>query len=265
MTTSFKIPLPVGIEKLIHLPSAQQIDIGESKSEVFKVALNDGGISYLKCSSSEYVAAEIEKEIQVLNWLSKWISVPTVIRHIKDQNGVFFLMSAVPVQNLADFSKKSDATKCMTLGARYLKRIHSISIEECPFYRGLNVTLKLAERHLQSGLVDETDFDEERLGLTAQQIFENLKSNLPKNEDLVFTHGDYCFPNIIVDNGQISGVVDLGRAGIADRYQDIGLFLRSFKLNVGSPDIDLFLKEYSLIDSLDLKKIEFYKVLDEVF
>lgn len=260
-----KIPLPVEIKKLIYLPSARQIDIGESKSEVFKVALNDGGISFLKCSSSEYVAAEIEKEIQVLNWLNQWISVPTVIQHIKNQNGVFFLMTAIPGENLADFSKKIDTTECLILGAQYLRQIHSIPIEGSPFYRGLNVTLKLAEQHLHLGLVDETDFDKQRLGLTAQQVFDNLQLSRPMNEELVFTHGDYCFPNIIVDNGKISGVVDLGRAGVADRYQDIALFLRSFQFNIGAPDIDLFLKEYSLIDSLDLQKIEFYLALDEFF
>lgn len=37
------------------------------------------------------------------------------------------------------------------------------------------------------------------------------------------------FPNIIFKNDEIVGTAALGRAGVVDRYQDISLFLRSFK------------------------------------
>lgn len=84
-------------------------------------------------------------------------------------------------------------------------------------------------------------------------------------EDLVFTHGDYCFPNIICKDAHISGIVDLGRAGIADRYQDIALFLRSFSSNMGKPDIQTFLDHYGLIERFDEKKASFYRKLDEFF
>ena len=72
-------------------------------------------------------------------------------------------------------------------------------------------------------------------------------------EDLVFTHGDYCLPNIIYHEGKINGVVGLSRVGIADRYQDISLFLRSFEFNVGNPDLEIFLSEYSLISEFNKK------------
>ena len=32
-------------------------------------------------------------------------------------------------------------------------------------------------------------------------------------EDLVFTHGDYCLPNVIIDGEEVAGFVDWGRAG----------------------------------------------------
>ena len=78
----------------------------------------------------------------------------------------------------------------------------------------------------------EDDFDEVRAGHTAVDLFGELLATAPADEDIVFTHGDFCLPNIILDRGaddevEITGLVDCGGAGIADRYQDIALAVRT--------------------------------------
>jgi aminoglycoside phosphotransferase len=81
---------------------------------------------------------------------------------------------------------------------------------------------------------------------------------------LIFTHGDYCLPNIIIHEGKLNGFIDWGRAGIADKYQDIALVVRSIIRNFGKKYTNMFLDEYGLVQ-FDRARIEYYQLLDEFF
>lgn len=37
----------------------------------------------------------------------------------------------------------------------------------------------------------------------------------------VLLHGDYCLPNIILNNWKLSGFVDVGNGGVGDRHIDL--------------------------------------------
>jgi aminoglycoside phosphotransferase len=96
------------------------------------------------------------------------------------------------------------------------------------------------------------------------KAYKSLLRAKPKEEDLVFTHGDYCFPNIIVDSDEISGFIDLGRSGIGDRYVDLSVIIRSIVLNYNNYDIlKLFLEQYGSLN-LDYEKLEYYARIDKL-
>ena len=126
--------------------------------------------------------------------------------------------------------------------------------------------MELARRRVKLGLVDESDFDAEQAGKHASDLYAELLKQRPQTEDLVFTHGDYCLPNILLDwqRNRISGFIDLARAGIADRYHDLALAARSLAFNFDARWIPLLFQEYGLAEP-DENKIRFYKLLDEFF
>ncbi len=66
----------------------------------------------------------------------------------------------------------------------------------------------------------------------------------------------------MIDRDEISGFVDWGRAGVADRYKNIALVARSLERNTGEDLTLTFFEAYGL-SSPDADKIEYYKLLDE--
>ena len=147
--------------------------------------------------------------------------------------------------------------------ARGLRWFHALPVDDCPFDARLDVRLREAKQRLDAGLVDEANFDPERQGLAAVDLYPMLLRDRPASEDLVVTHGDYCLPNVLLAGSGVVGFVDVGRAGIADRYQDLALAARSIRYNLGEALVPLFFKAYGVPQ--DAARVAYYQLLDEFF
>lgn len=70
-----------------------------------------------------------------------------------------------------------------------------------------------------------------------------LKAGVLKQD--TFIHGDFCLPNIILDNWKLSSIIDLGLAGAGDRHIDIYWVLWSLNFNLKTDKYaDYFLNLY---------------------
>jgi kanamycin kinase len=101
-------------------------------------------------------------------------------------------------------------------------------------------------RHrVATGLVDPAeDFDEEHQHLDALGALRELERQQPADEDLVVCHGDYRPPNALLTAGRVTGHVDLGELGVADRWWDLGVATRAVTWNYGTGFEALFLAVY---------------------
>ena len=102
-------------------------------------------------------------------------------------------------------------------------------------------------------------------------MLNELAATVPHREELVVGHGDFCLPNILINPETLrpTGVVDLGRMGIAYRYADLALAVRSLvgPLNrqYTPDDARRSLDRYLLGQPADNDRIAFYCLLDEFF
>lgn len=256
--------IPRELKKIISLSYFEENKLGCSNTYIYKVKLSDNKENaYLKISKNS--KESFEYEVNVLQWLLGKLPVPKILYYSKSLETEYFLMSEIIGLDSSNIELRDDPKKLVSNLAKGLRVIHDLDITDCPFNQSLEVKLKNAEYNVINDLVDIEDIKNGGADQTPQTILRTLKEKMPKNEDLVFTHGDYCLPNIIINDNVISGFIDWGRAGIADRYQDIGLACRSLKYNMDSEDlIGYFLKEYGIY-KLDEEKTKYYILLDELF
>ena len=98
-----------------------------------------------------------------------------------------------------------------------------------------------------------------------------LEGHRPE-EERCFTHGDLCLPNILAEGDRVTGFLDCGGMGAADRWRDLALALRSLRKNLngdyGGPRYEGYDPEGLLAAlglSLDEERFRYYLLLDELF
>ncbi len=60
----------------------------------------------------------------------------------------------------------------------------------------------------------------------------------------VLVHGDYCLPNVLVEDGRLSALVDVGKAGLGDPAIDLAAGLWTLQYNYGPGHAREFLDAY---------------------
>ena len=254
--------LPKNLQRLMNDSDVTEIDVGRSSASVYQVR-SKSEVFYLKVLPKSEVETFLP-DVDRLNWLKGKLPVPKVLDYQVDDNGEFLLLSEVVGLNGVEQMDISSAERLTQKLAEGLKQIHAVDIQGCPLDECTASKLQRAKTRVLANAVDETDFDEERMGMTAAQILQRLVEEQPTEHDLVLNHGDYCLPNVMFNQGVVCGFIDLDRAGVADRYNDLAIASRSIVSNLGARYEHVFFKAYGLIEIND-EKIQYFRMMDEMF
>lgn len=251
----------------------QPVDLGRSAAAVWRVS--GPRPVYVKLvpedgtPTARVLAEELRAEALRAEWLrSNGFPAPRVLESDSQGGYELLITSVVPGLTLADPWPRALHPVLIDGLADLARGLHALPAEACPFRRDLAVLIPAAIVAVEQGTVDEADFDDERFGRAAGDVLGELLSAVPESEDAVVCHGDLCLPNVLADpeTGRITGVVDLGRFGVADRHQDLALATRSLGTTnpqYGPAAARRFVDRYGL--PVDPRLIEFYRLLDEFF
>jgi len=212
-------------------------------------------------------AGGVIAEAERLRWLAGRVPVPEVVVCVEGSDGSGWMVTAAaPGSDATDGQHHFDADRLIRALGEGLRRFHDeVPVVGCPFDTRLEVRMAAAAARVAGGRVDVDDLEPIYRGRAPEALLDVLGGLRPGSaEDLVVVHGDYCFPNVLLQQGRVTGYVDLGRCGVADRYVDLAVAARSVAHNMGGHAVGPFFAAYG-IDWPDVAKIDFYVLLDEFF
>lgn len=218
--------------------SWQPVVAGESGAAVFR--RSDGRV-YAKLAPPSQAAA-LRDERQRNEWASaQGLSVPVVVDWIERDHGNCLVTAALPGVPASELPAEQLLQSWPSIAAQ-LRRLHQIPADTCPFERPLSALYERAVDVVASGAVNPDFLAVEDLDTPPAQLLARATAELPlrlaqEREQRVVCHGDACLPNFLVDADtlQCTGLLDLGRLGLADPYVDFSLLLANASESWTSP------------------------------
>lgn len=261
----------------VFIPEAIQRIIGDLPYDLDTVGLSQSQVLMFPdmVLKIEKYSRNADETVQMMKWLAGKIPVPKVFCHEVCGEYQYLLMSRVEGKMSCDEYYMERPRELLALLAEALEMLWSVDISDCPRCRGLDAELEEARYRVENGLVDIENTEPETFGengfASPLELLEWLENNKPEVEPAL-SHGDFCLPNIFLKDGGISGFIDLGDAGIADRWRDISLCYRSLKHNFDGSYGGKVYKDFDsdmLFEALDIvpdrDKLRYYILLDELF
>ncbi len=218
---------------------------------------------------------EARSEYEIMRWLEGRLPVPQVIAHVCEDGKSYLLMTRLGGKMACDeyyMARPGLLTQMLAAG---LKRLWQFDVSECPCRWGVNRMLAAAKFSVEHDMVDMEDAEPETFGeggfCSPKDLYGWLEDHKPEEEP-VLSHGDFCLPNLIFQGERLSGYVDLGRMGIADKWRDIALCYRSLLHNYNGKfggkqyegyDPEMLFEQLGIAPDWD--KIKYYILMDELF
>lgn len=170
---------------------------------------------YLKSSPK----GTLEQECRMTSYFHGLNLGPEVLGYISGEQD-WLLTRAVPGEDCTFRAYLDDPKRLSETLALILRQLHSLDASKSPVNR-LESYIADACRNYREGRYDTFLFPDNWGYTSAEGAWSMIRENghLLKADTLI--HGDYCLPNVMLDNWKFTGFIDLGRAGAGDRHMDI--------------------------------------------
>lgn len=158
----------------------------------------------------------------------------------------------------------SDPKKLCDTTASLLRELHEMDGKGCPVQDRIMTYTESVKRGFDKKSYEPDLFK----GIWEFESFSDAKrvaeeGMLLLNKE-VLLHGDYCLPNVVLNNWKLSGYIDLGCGGRGDRHIDVVWGIWTLNYNLGTVRYtDRFMDAYGK-DVIELEKLRMIAAMEMI-
>lgn len=210
---------------------------GKSGARTVYIDRDDGAYLKIACRDSLNMASQMQ------SYFSKHRMSSPVIHYISSDRD-YLITAALHGEDGTAEKYLSEPERLSEVFGQCLRQLHEVEADECPAKDKMTELLNFAKKnHFHQNHLDDISryIGNADTDYAASEIAEG--SGLLKND--VLMHGDYCLPNIILNDWKLQGFIDVADGGIGDRHYDLAWGLWTLNWNLKSPQFgQRFLNAY---------------------
>ena len=215
---------------------------------------HSGERGYLKIAITAHQRSSLKREIDVLGWIGGRIRVPSILALDVSSNAAVALLSELP--GVGSHEAGSDAT--LRSCGEVLRMIHNLSLSGIERVGVIQSNPEYTENDLPWSNINEVEFVK-YVGVGINEARQFLINFTVSKFEMVFSHGDFCLPNVLMDDVLGPGVIDWDCAAMSSIYLDISSALASIEYNLGSDKNSIFLEGYGLT-AVDADALLYFRI-----
>ena len=175
----------------------------------------DGGF-YLKSAPK----GTLNTEADLTAWFhSKDLAPEVLAYHSTDRD--WLLTQAATGEDCIHPGHLADPKRLCDTTAILLRQLHETDFTGCPVPNRIATYKATANANRQAGRFDLDLFLGDWRFSSPEEAWDLAQRHGHLLQKDTLLHGDYCLPNILLDNWRFSAFIDLGNGGVGDRHIDI--------------------------------------------
>lgn len=176
----------------------------------------------------------------------------------------WLLTSRIPGEDCIHPIYLEDPVRLCDTTAQLLRMLHDTDPAGCPVPDRTANYIATAHKNYNEARYDTDLFPDNWGYATPEEAWKVVEENGKYLKTDTLLHGDYCLPNIMLDNWRFSGFIDLDSGGIGDRHIDLFWGIWSLHFNLKT---DRYRERFLDAYGRDLVNEELFRVISafEVF
>ena len=195
---------------------------------------------FLKSAAS----GSLNREAVMTGFFHKKGFAPEVL-HYGQSDADWLLTRRIPGEDCLRKQYLDDPKRLCDTLSRLLRMLHETDFTGCPMTDCTAGYIAVVAKNHQLGKWHPSRLSEGLRDIRSEDAWALVQKYSGALKHDVLIHGDYCLPNIMLDNWSFSGFIDVGNAGMGDRHLDLYWGLWSLRYNLKSDSYrDRFLDGY---------------------